>query len=193
MTGLLGGTFDPPHFGHLLLGEEARVRFGLERVVFVPSRNPPHKPGAASSPFEQRMAMLELAVLDNAAFEAADLEAEAGSSYTRDLLELASSRFGEVVFLMGMDSLVEIPSWKDYPRLLDLARFAAGTRPGWNAGMAAPAALARVEVFEIPGLHVSSTELRRRFARGGATRYLTPDSVRVHALKERLYGGAEGD
>ncbi|NLP04404.1 nicotinate (nicotinamide) nucleotide adenylyltransferase [Candidatus Fermentibacteria bacterium] len=192
MTGLLGGTFDPPHFGHLLLGEEARLRFGLERVIFVPSRNPPHKPGIALSPFEHRMAMLELAVLDNASFEAADLEAEAGSSYTCDLLELASSRFEGVVFLMGMDSLVEMPSWKNYPGLLDLARFAAGTRPGWSSAMAAPATLARVEIFEFPGLHVSSTELRERFARGGATRYLTPDAVRAHALRERLYGGAEG-
>ncbi len=193
MTGLLGGTFDPPHFGHLLLGEEARLRFGLERVIFVPSRTPPHKPGIAVSPFEQRMTMLGLAISGNAAFEASDLEAEAGSSYTCDLLDLASSRFGAVTFLMGMDSLVEMPSWKDYPRLLDLARFAAGTRPGWSSAMAAPAALARVEIFEFPGLHVSSTELRERFARGGATRYLTPDAVRAHALRERLYGRAEGD
>jgi|WetSurMetagenome_2_1015567.scaffolds.fasta_scaffold00236_6 nicotinate-nucleotide adenylyltransferase len=186
MTGLLGGTFDPPHYGHLILADEAMSRFDLEKVVFVPARVPPHKNGGMS-PFEHRMAMTVLAVEADPRFEVRDMETPGEPSYTWRLLRTAREKLGGVLFLMGMDSLCELTTWMRYPELLDEAAFAAATRPGWSSVEVDPELLARVEVFEIPGVDISSSELRRRFARGRGARYLTPGSVCDYAIREGLY------
>lgn len=192
MTGILGGTFDPPHIGHLVLAEEARARFSLDTVLLVPSRLPPHKMKGPVTPFDDRLAMLSLAAAGNPRFRVADLEAGSGPSYTIDLLRRARAEGLDPVFITGSDSLSEMPSWKDYPLFLDLARFVAGTRAGCGEPVIPPEAAGRVEVFEIPGIFVSSSAIRERFARSMTTRYLIPESVRRYISGRGLYGFREG-
>jgi nicotinate-nucleotide adenylyltransferase len=187
VTGILGGTFDPPHYGHLVLAEEARTRFGLSRVILCPARNPPHKAGREITPFGPRMEMTKLAVCGNSALAVEGLDAGEGPSYTISLLETASAAYGRVAFLMGMDSLVELPTWKRYPDFLDSAAFLVGTRPGWDASTVPADLLEKVRLFDLPGLWISSSDLRERFARSLCTRYLTPDPVRDYAIREGLY------
>ncbi len=192
MTGILGGTFDPPHIGHLVLAGEAAARFSLDRVLLVPSRLPPHKMNGPVTPFEDRLEMLSLAAACDPLLEVADLEAASGPSYTIDLLRRARVEGIDPVFITGSDSLSEMPSWKEYPLFLDLARFVAGTRAGCGQPVIPPAAAGRIEVFDIPGILVSSSELRERFARSMPTRYLIPESVRSFISRRGLYGFREG-
>ncbi len=191
MRGLLGGTFDPPHYGHLVLAEEARRRFDLDEVLFVPTRTPPHKGKTNLTSFDHRRRMAELAIAGNQAFRVADLEPEEGFSFTVDLIERFSVT-ERPVFIIGMDSLIEMHTWKDPERLLATARVVVGTRPGF-----APDSIDRrfrdmVEMFPIPGLLISSTDLRNRFAHGDNTRYLTSDDVRTYVLRKGLYGAGKG-
>jgi len=192
VTGILGGTFDPPHYGHLVLAEEARALFGLDRVLLVPSRRPPHKSSSVVAPFQDRLSMLRLAAEDNPFLEVADIESEDGPSYTIDLLRRAISLGIEPVFITGTDEIPEMASWKDFPHFLDLARFVAGTRAGAEDVVFPPEALGRVEVFEMPGMMISSSSIRARFARSGPVRYLIPESVRSFVSRKGLYGFREG-
>jgi nicotinate-nucleotide adenylyltransferase len=187
VIGVLGGTFDPPHYGHLVLAEEARVRFGLTGVVLCPARNPPHKTDRKISSFESRMEMASLAAAGNPGLSVGDLDSGDGPSWTAELIEKASAEYGRIAFVIGMDSLVELPTWKDYPRFLETADFLAGTRPGWIESMVPADLLGKVKVFDLPGLWISSKELRQRFARGMSTRYLIPDQVRDYVIREGLY------
>lgn len=192
MKGLLGGTFDPPHYGHLVLAEEARLRFELDEVLFVPSRKPPHKERVHITPYRHRREMILLAIAGNPAFSIADLEPENEFSYTVDLIENVAECGQRPVFILGMDSLMEIHTWKDPDRLLDIARVVVGTRPGFAAVEVDRSFLERIEMFAIPGLHISSTDLRERFAHCNNTRYLTPDEVRSYVAREGLYGSGKG-
>jgi nicotinate-nucleotide adenylyltransferase len=191
--GLLGGTFDPPHYGHLVLAEEARVRFSLDEVLFVPARIPPHKRTSDLTGYAHRRRMAELAVAGNGFFRVADLEPEDRISFTVDLIERFSAPAERPVFIMGMDSLVEMRAWKDPERLLGMARVVVGTRPGFDCDDVEERLLKGVEVFPIPGLWISSTDLRDRFANGRNTRYLTSDDVRTYVIREGLYGAGKGD
>ena len=192
MKGLLGGTFDPPHYGHLVLAEEARLRFDLDEVLFVPSRKPPHKERVQLTPYRHRREMIELAIAGNPAFRIADLEPENELSYTVDLIENFADPGQRPVFILGMDSLMEIHAWKNPDRLLDIARVVVGTRPGFTATEVDRRFLERIEIFTIPGLYISSTNLRDRFAHGNNTRYLTSDVVRSYVAREGLYGSGKG-
>jgi nicotinate-nucleotide adenylyltransferase len=190
--GLLGGTFDPPHYGHLVLAEEARRRYSLDEVLFVPTRIPPHKQAAGLTGYEHRRRMAELAVAGNDRFRVADLEPEDRISFTVDLIDRFSEPGERPVFIMGMDSLVEMRTWKDPGRLLDMARVVVGTRPGFDGDDVDERLREGVEVFPIPGLWISSTDLRDRFANGRNTRYLTSDDVRTYVIREGLYGAGKG-
>lgn len=192
MTGVLGGTFDPPHYGHLVLAEEARSRYSLDKVLMIPSRLPPHKSRVPVSPFFDRIEMLRLAVEGNPALEVADLESATGPSYTIDLLGRIRSMGLDPVFIIGTDSLAEMVSWKDYPLFLEMALFAAGRRAGRPEPVIPAEALGKVEIFEMPGMLVSSSGMRERFARSMPTRYLIPESVRSFVLKRGLYDCREG-
>lgn len=193
MTGLIGGTFDPPHIGHLVLAEEARTRFGLSRVLFVPAPSPPHKQDDPVTAFEHRLRMTRLAVEGDPFFEAANLEERVGTteargaSYTVDLLRWFNASVGRPVFIIGMDSLCELDTWKSPHEVLELARVVAGSRPGFDPSGVSPRILEMVELFEIPEVHVSSTELRSRFARGEECRYLTPAPVSEYIAREGIY------
>ena len=192
MTGLLGGTFDPPHYGHLILAMEALFRYELQKVLLVPSRFPPHKPGRAVTPFRHRFRMVQLASGGSPELQAADLEPAEGPSWTVNLIRKLTDEGLEVCFIMGMDSLEELHTWKDPGTIAKLSRMVAGTRPGFSPDSAPSELRASVETFSIPEVHISSSQLRRRFAEGRNTRYLLPDTVRDYIRENDLYARREG-
>ncbi|MFO8182625.1 MAG: nicotinate-nucleotide adenylyltransferase [Candidatus Aegiribacteria sp.] len=189
MTGLLGGTFDPPHYGHLVLAMEALGVFQLDGVLLVPSRFPPHKPGRRVTPFHHRFRMAELASADAPELTAADLEPADGPSWTVNLIRKLRGEGMDVCFIMGTDSLRELHTWKDPGGISDMAKMVAGTRPGYPAGPIPEDIGADVETFPIPAVHISSSRLRKRFAEGRNTRYLLPESVRDYIREHDLYAG----
>jgi len=192
MTGLLGGTFDPPHFGHLVLALEAFHLFDLDEVLLVPSRFPPHKPGIRVTPFEHRYRMTELAASESPELTAADLEPSDGLSWTVNLIENLKEQGMDICFIMGMDSLVELHTWKKPENLSKMVKLVAGTRPGYSTDSVDPRFISMVEIFNIPGLNISSNDLRNRFAREMNTRYLVPDSVRNYIRENDLYARGKG-
>lgn len=184
-VGLLGGTFDPIHLGHLRAAENARDELGLERVAFVPAALPPHRALPLSSG-RDRFAMVALATSGQPAFVASDAELERpGPSYTVDTLRAwRQERPGdELVLLLGSDAYAEMRSWREAEAVLDLCQLAVVARPG-DAGAATAGAALRVDG---PGLRVSSSEIRERVRAGRSVRYLVPDAVADYIEKRGLY------
>lgn len=196
--GVLGGTFDPIHYGHLVAAQEAASALGLERVLFVPTRQNPLKTGGPISGVEHRLEMLRWAIEDNPGFELSAIELERpGPSYTVDTLRELQHRYEkeELFLIVGMDALADLPTWHDPGGILRVAAIVGVTRYGWNAvdlgwlEAAVPEAVGRVQVLPIPGLDISSTELRERIAAGRSIRYLVPDGVIAYIQEQRLYQG----
>lgn len=192
-SGYLGGTFDPPHLGHLNLAQEALEKFSLSKVVFVPSRIPPHKSTGQLSSWEDRLEMIRLATADNPLFQVADLEPAESTSYTVDLLTRLAEE-GEIPsFIMGMDSLTELHGWKDPGKIVEIARILVGIRPGYQPDSVSPDLLRRVHLFQFPGVLVSSSEIRRRTMAGRSISYLVPDCVESYIRSRGLYGAEESN
>jgi nicotinate-nucleotide adenylyltransferase len=197
--GIMGGTFDPIHYGHLVAAEQARVRFGLERVIFVPNRVPPHKKDYTVSGPEHRYAMTLLATCSNPHFETSRMELERpGPSYTVETMAAVRREVGEqaaLYFITGADAVLEILTWKDPRRILELCELIAAARPGYPLEEALeslePGMRERVHALDIPGVAISSTEMRRRAAEGLPLRYLTPPAVAAYIAKHGLYGRQE--
>ncbi|MFL5777504.1 MAG: nicotinate-nucleotide adenylyltransferase [Chloroflexota bacterium] len=198
--GILGGTFDPVHIGHLAVAEEAREAIGLERVLFVPARIPPHKQGRPISAAADRVAMVELAVAHEPAFEVSALELErAGPSYTVDTLEtlceaaMSAGREPDLWLILSTEAFRDLHTWHDPQRILRLARLAVAPRDGYadanRALMASqfPGFEDRAVFLEAPRLRISATELRERAALGRSLRYLVPDAVAAYIGDHGLY------
>lgn len=186
--GLLGGTFDPPHIGHLVVASDACVRLQLDRLLLVPAATPPHKRGQVEASAEQRLRMLRASVADDPRFEVTDLELRrAGPSFTVDTLrELHARHPGhEWVFVVGVDQYRELHSWREPSEVVRLARLAVVARSGEQPGDLDP----RFPATEISvtRVDVSSTEIRRRIRAGESIRYLVPDAVREIIEREGLY------
>jgi len=189
-TGVLGGTFDPVHVGHLILAEEAATRLRLDRVLFMPAARPPHKRARGVAPTEHRIAMLRLAVRGNPRFEVSRLEADrTGVSFTAETLEALSRRGRtDLYFIMGQDSLEEFQSWRNPERITRLARLAVFPRGDRDAPSLPPALRRRVTFLHPPRIGISSTEIRRRVRRGLSVRYWIPDPVLAYVMRHGLYG-----
>ncbi|MGE5390492.1 MAG: nicotinate-nucleotide adenylyltransferase [Deltaproteobacteria bacterium] len=195
--GIMGGTFDPVHYGHLIAAENSRSEFGLDRVIFMPAARPPHKDGECVLDSHHRLKMVKLAIASNPAFEISTLEQERqGFSYTINTVEYFRSRFPEsqVFFIMGMDSLLMFDTWCDYERLAGLCRFIVVTRPGYvmDAGNPVLAELPSVlwenlSMLEIPGMDISSSDIRRRVQLGLPIKYMVPAVVEDYIQEHRLY------
>ena len=205
--GLLGGTFDPIHIGHLAIAEEAREAIGLERVQFVPAGQPPHKPGRPITPATDRLAMIALAIEDNPAFELSRAEVDRpGTSYAVDTLQSlvdqarGSGRQPELVFILSDEALAGLPSWRNPRRLLELARLAVFPRGLVSSGGSDrprvdtawvteqfPGFEDRVAFLEGPRLAVSATQIRERIAAGRSVRYLVPPAVLAYITDHDLY------
>lgn len=194
--GIMGGTFDPIHFGHLVTAEEALVQFNLDRVIFMPTGNPAFKSGERVTSAEHRYLMTVLATASNADFDVSRMEVErAGLTYTVDTLVALRDQYGpstELFFITGADAVWDIVSWKDAERIADLVTFIAATRPGYDLDAArrsheSTATRFRIEWVEVPALAISSTELRRRVAEKRPISYLSPEPVVAYIAKHDLY------
>lgn len=195
--GVLGGTFDPPHIGHLWLATLAADTLGLGRVLLMPAARPPHKGGQPVSNAADRVMMTRLAIAGDPLLDLSLIEMERpGPSYTVDsLLELRATLGEEagLVLIMAADSLAEIDTWRDPDRLLELAEWAIGPRPGTpvpDRGALRErfgASESRIHLLEGPSLDVSSTEIRRRVAAGRSIRYLVPRAVAELIAERDLY------
>lgn len=199
-VGLLGGSFDPIHIGHLVVAEEATWRLGLERVVFVPGRLPPHKLNRRLAPAHDRLRMVQLAIEGNIRFEASEIEVRReGPSYSiQTVSELRQASGGEwdIYFLIGADTLPELPTWHRVRELADACKFVVFSRPGASLdalgalrgalGEDQIAAIARRR-FHTPLIGVSSSDIRRRVRQGRSIRYLVPDAVRHYIADRGLY------
>ena len=197
--GLFGGTFDPPHLGHLVLAEWARARLGLDRVVFMPAGTPPHKRGRRLTDAAHRLAMTRLAVRGNPAFSVSGLEARrVGPSFTVDTLQHFHARQpgARLYLLMGADSLADFPSWRGPGEIARLATLVVAARPaGPPPGAGARSrplvrarARGRVVLLDNPLVAISSSALRSRVRAGRSLRYLVPDAVAAYVARHGLYG-----
>lgn len=192
--GILGGTFDPIHNAHLFIAEEARVRYALDRVVFIPNALPPHKQTYAVSDPAHRYAMAVLATVSNPCFECSRIEIDRpGPSYMVDTLTEVHHRWpgAEVYCITGLDTILEIPTWYRPDEVIRLTHFIAAERPGFSLDLGEqdlPSELIeRVLPLSTTHLDISSTEIRSRVQDGLPIRYLTPDSVVDYVHRHGLY------
>lgn len=194
--GVFGGSFDPPHYGHLALAETARVQLQLARVLFVPAGAPPHKRRAELSPIAERVALVHAAIADNSYFLLSRVDVDRpGPHYTVDMLRLLRAEYPQVtawVLLLGEDSLADFLTWRAPEEILELAELAVMPRPDRPAALEVlwarlPMLERRLTWLDVPPLHLSATELRRRVREGLPVRYLVPLAVQVLIQKKRLY------
>ncbi len=200
--GIMGGTFNPIHYGHLVTAEEALFQFKLDKVVFMPAGVPPHKRDKEILPPEERYLLTVIATAPNPDFVVSRLEIERkGPSYTVDTLLELHERYGpetDLFFITGADAVWEILAWKDAERLVELTEFIAATRPGYSLekfkklhvlpeGKGREKGKPRVSIIEIPSLAISSTDIRRRVREDRPIRYLVPEGVASYILKSGFW------
>jgi nicotinate-nucleotide adenylyltransferase len=200
-VGILGGTFNPPHIGHLVCAQEARAQLGLDRIVLMPVSAPPHKQVAEDPGPDVRAQLCRAAVAGEDGFEVSALEIERGGpSYTVDTLrELHGSQEGdELTFIVGGDMASSLPSWREPEAVLELARLAVAEREQHRRQEIAErlgalrGAGERVIFFTMPRLDISSSDIRERIASGRPVRWLVPDGVGDEIGRLGLYGAVAG-
>lgn len=213
--GILGGTFNPIHYGHLAAAEEVRDRLKLDRVLFIPSFLPPHKHEEDAPSAVQRLEMIRLAISGNPTFEPSDIEIRRGGrSYTIDTIDALRQAYpdAELYFIAGLDSFLDIQTWHDWEQLLSRCCFVVLSRPGYRfidlmkidfmkhaeqelSGLdrgELTQAVVRSGAFTvclemIPLYDISSTDIRKRINEGSSIKYLLPDAVENYIIKNRLY------
>ena len=193
--GLLGGTFDPPHLAHLVLGDIAVEALGLSTLLYVPAADPPHKQHEQKTSIEHRLAMLTLAVADNPRFAISRVDIDRpGPHYSVDTIQLMQSQFpdAEIYFVIGGDSLRDLLSWYRPDLLIERCKLAVLRRPGADISpdMHAdqlPGLAARIKMVDAPLLEISSTAIVRRLREGLTVRYLVPDTVLTYIQENKLY------
>jgi len=195
-VGVMGGTFDPVHHGHLVAASEVAHRFALDEVVFVPTGQPWQKDDRHVSPPEDRYLMTVIATASDPRFRVSRVDVDRdGPTYTVDTLRdlaaeyAASSVDAELFFITGADALASIASWRDSDEVLGLAHFVGVTRPGHTL-TAHGLPEGSVTLVEVPALAISSTDCRERVAAGAPIRYLVPDGVLEYVAKRGLYRDA---
>ncbi|MGE5603321.1 MAG: nicotinate-nucleotide adenylyltransferase [Nitrososphaerales archaeon] len=195
-AGLLGGSFDPPHIGHLILAEEARDQLKLDKILFAPVGEQPLKAGLAVTAVGDRVRMTELAIAGNPHFELSRGDVDRpGPHYTIDLVKLIAGQLppqSELFFLMGFDSLADLPKWREPDQLIQTTHLVALTRPDvpidWDALEAKlPGVRERVRLLDMPELEIASRDLRERVRTGRSIRYMVPDAVLWYIEEKRLY------
>ena len=197
--GVLGGTFDPIHLGHLIVAEDLREKLGLKEVLFIPAGRPwlklkEDKPISAA---KHRLAMVKLAVASNPFFKVSTIEIDRpGFSYSIDTVLELKSKLGakaEIYFIVGPDALEGLPKWKEPARLLEECQVVGIGRPGYTGAnlrkldRSIPGASRRITLVDVPQIDISSTEIRQRVAQGLSIRYLVPGSVEKYIHEHRLY------
>jgi len=195
--GVLGGTFDPIHIGHLIITEEARLRLGLSQVIFVPAGQPWLKEHRNSTPSEHRMEMLRVAIAPNPYFRLSTVDLERpGPSYTVDTLTDLRRELGQeanLYFILGVDAIAQFPRWRQPQKIVELCRLVVAKRPGVKdldlqslersiAGIAS-----RVIILDNPLIDISSSEIRKRVAEGKSIHGMVPEAVERYIKEKRLY------
>jgi nicotinate-nucleotide adenylyltransferase len=194
--GILGGTFDPIHHGHLVAAQEAHHQLQLDRVLFVPAGDPPHKPSRPISAARHRLRMVELAIAGRHEFGLSRVDVDRpGPHYTADTLALLREEWGPGVtlfFIEGTDALADLVAWHDPQRVIQQAELAVVERPGAEVDLAAleaclPGLRDRLHWIEMPALEISSTGLRVRVCQGRPISYLLPAAVEAYIVAQELY------
>lgn len=195
-TGVFGGTFDPIHVAHLAVAEAARDTYGLRRVLFVPAREPPHKPGRSITPVAHRLAMVEAAIAGNAGFKISRIEVDRpGPSYTIDTLMTLrqADPGGHLALILSAESFAELPTWHRADGILELADLIVAPREGYLAvdtkvvGRDVALNDTRVAHLDGPRIRLSASEIRERAGDGRSIRYLVPDAVAAYIGDHALY------
>ena len=189
-VGVFGGTFDPPHVGHLIAAERVVEQAGLDHLLFVPTSVPPHKKDLEPAEGKHRLQMLLRSVHGNPRLRVSDIELQRGGvSYTVDTLRQLTASMPETdfSFVMGMDMLADFPNWKSRDEILDLAEILVLTRPDFPLPKLEHRFRERVRICKIPDVGVSSSEIRRRVKEGKSIRYMVVEAVQAYIQKYRLY------
>lgn len=189
-NGILGGTFDPIHLGHLVLAEQVKEKLQLERVIFIPCASPPHKTKRKHSPAQNRFQMTKLALDGNPGFTISDMELKRGGiSYTIDTLRELKKTYpnSEMYFLTGSDVLKEIRTWKDLEQIYKLAKMVIAIRPGFDDFDPHDHFAQKSIIVPITGVDVSSTQIRERVKKGLSIKYLVPPKVEEYIKNKNLY------
>ena len=199
--GIMGGTFNPVHHGHLVTAQEALDQFSLDEVIFIPTGDPPHKIEDLLAHAEDRYLMTVIATSSNSSFFVYRIEIDRkGKSYTIDTVKELRKLLGsnsELYFITGADAILEILTWKNTREIVTLAKFIAATRPGYDLSKikelkttlfdSEDEADRRIFIMEIPALAISSTDIRQRIKIGRPVNYLVPEGVNNYILKHGLY------
>ena len=199
--GLIGGSFDPIHVGHLLAAQGAAEQLGLEKVVFIPAKQPPHKKYRRLADFAHRYAMVKIAIRGNPLFAVSDVEMRrGGKSYSIDTIHMLRAEYGadsNLYFIVGADMVRALPTWKHVDELIKLCRFAVVVRPGYDYRADLEAIKGRMgaafvretkrHIVTIPPIGVSATQLRRRLRAGKSIRYMAPEGVERYIRKHGPY------
>tara|TARA_Y100000816_G_scaffold76478_1_gene51813 strand:+ start:231 stop:815 length:585 start_codon:yes stop_codon:yes gene_type:complete len=189
---LFGGTFDPPHLGHLIIAQTIFEAENFDQIVFVPAYQPPHKNGMKISPVDQRLEMLNIAIKENPNFIMSDLEIERkGLSYSIDTImeykKQNNLNSNELFYLMGSDSLRQFKKWKDPKMIIDESRVIVAIRPGFRPSDIPNWILAKIQFASIPRIEISSTTIRERWVNDKTIRYMVTESVWQYINKNKLY------
>lgn len=196
--GIMGGTFDPIHYGHLVLAEHVRTQFELEKIIFIPAGIPPHKDNSNVTNTQHRYFMTLLAIITNPYFEVSKIEIEDKNvSYTINTIKKLKNIYSndiELYFITGADALCEIDTWKEPELLFKLCNFIGATRPGINEEKLREKIHylinkydAKIFITAVPALAISSTDIRERIKTGKSIKYIVPESVEYYIYKNNLY------
>ena len=189
---VMGGTFNPIHYAHLLSAEQVRTGLGYDKILFIPSARPPHKVSDVDiiAP-EHRYQMVLLAIEENPHFEVSRIELDrAGPSYTIETLKALEQLYGttrELGWIIGADSLIEYKIWKDFDEVLTRCVMIATTRPNYDLSRVPPEVRNRVRTFPVTGVDISATVIRERIRKRLSIRYLVPETVRSYIHRHELY------
>ncbi|MBU2598545.1 MAG: nicotinate-nucleotide adenylyltransferase [Actinobacteria bacterium] len=198
----MGGTFNPIHYGHLVTAEEARIQFNLDRVLFIPTGDPPHKEGQKITNAQQRYLMTVMATGSNPYFYVSRMEIDRPQpSYTMDTVKDLHEVYkdSQIFFITGTDAVLDILTWKNPAEILNLCIFIAATRPGYELDrlnnikkrlkdeLGIADINEKIHIIKIPALAISSTDIRNRVRTGKPIRYLLPEGVANHIYKMNFY------
>ena len=188
--GILGGTFDPPHIAHSIIAEDVRDQLELDKIIFIPSGNPPLKNSISA---EHRLAMAKIAFGNNEKFEVSEIEIKNSDekSYTVNtltkLIEIYKNEHAEFYFIIGLDNLINLPKWKEPDRLFDLAKIIVINRPEFDLENVKEDYLKKVKFISVPDMEISSSMLRERIFRGKSVKYMVTKEVEDYINKNHLY------
>lgn len=188
--GIFGGTFNPPHIGHMVVAESVRDQLQLDTILFIPSATPPNKRDGSVAPGNERLAMTKIAIDDHPAFQVSDIEiSRGGISYSIDTLAALAEMYrnANLHLIIGADNLIEFETWKSPEKILSKADLVVVTRPGFDARSHEGVFTRRALHVKIPQIGISGTEIRRRIKMGRSIRYLVPRGVEEYIMRTGLF------